>query len=82
MDLNIDLKNLKIADIKAQLLKFSDKKTLIRIGVGVGSIIFFIIIYYAILNPIVNKKKAQLSDMNKKKQETAKFINEIKSKKK
>ena len=81
MDLNIDLKNLKIADIKAQLLKFSDKKTLIRIGVGVGSIIFFIIIYYAILNPIVNKKKAQLNDMNKKKQETAKFINEIKSKK-
>ena len=81
MDLNIDLKNLKIADIKAQLLKFSDKKTLIKIGVGVGSVIFFIIIYYAILNPIVNKKKVQLNDMNKKKQETAKFINEIKSKK-
>ena len=81
MDLNIDLKNLKIEDIKAQILKFSDKKTLIKIGVGVGSVIFFIIIYYAILNPIVNKKKAQLNDMNKKKQETAKFINEIKSKK-
>ena len=81
MDLNIDLKNLKIEDIKAQILKFSDKKTLIKIGVGVGSVIFFIIIYYAILNPIVNKKKAQLNDMNKKKQETAKFIKEIKSKK-
>ena len=81
MDLNIDLKNLKIEDIKAQILKFSDKKTLIKIGVGVGSVIFFIIIYYAILNPIVNKKKVQLNDMNKKKQETAKFINEIKSKK-
>jgi len=81
MDLNIDLKNLKIEDIKAQILKFSDKKTLIKIGVGVGSVIFFIIIYYAILNPIVNKKKVQLNDMNKKKQETAKFIKEIKSKK-
>ncbi len=81
MDLNIDLKNLKIEDIKAQILKFSDKKTLIKIGVGIGSVIFFIIIYYAILNPIVNKKKAQLNDMNKKKQETAKFIKEIKSKK-
>ena len=80
MDLNIDLKNLKIEDIKAQILKFSDKKTLIKIGVGVGSVIFFIIIYYAILNPIVNKKKVQLNDMNKKKQETAKFIKEIKSK--
>ena len=81
MDLNIDLKNLKIEDIKAQILKFSDKKTLIKIGVGIGSVIFFIIIYYAILNPIVNKKKVQLNDMNKKKQETAKFIKEIKSKK-
>ena len=80
MDLNIDLKNLKIEDIKAQILKFSDKKTLIKIGVGVGSVIFFIIIYYAILNPIVNKKKAQLNDMNKKKEETAKFIKDIKSK--
>tara|TARA_B100001996_G_scaffold242740_1_gene187861 strand:- start:2828 stop:3517 length:690 start_codon:yes stop_codon:yes gene_type:complete len=80
MDLNIDLKNLKIEDIKAQILKFSDKKTLIKIGAGVGSIIFFLIIYYVILNPIVNKKKVQLNDMNKKKQETAKFIKEIKSK--
>ena len=31
MDLNIDLKNLKIEDIKAQILKFSDKKTIVGI---------------------------------------------------
>ena len=31
MDLNIDLKNLKVEDIKDKLLKLADKKTLIRI---------------------------------------------------
>ena len=42
--------------------------------------IFFLIIYYAVLNPIVNKKKIQLDDMNKKKQETVEFVQQIKSK--
>ena len=57
MDLNIDFKNLKIEDIKEKLLKSADKKTLIKIGIGVGAVIIFLIIYYAVLNPIVNKKK-------------------------
>ena len=80
MDLNIDLKNLKVEDIKDKLLKLADKKTLIRIGIGAGAVIFFLIIYYAVLNPIVNKKKLQIDDMNQKKEETAKFVQEIKSK--
>ena len=80
MDLNIDLKNLKVEDIKDKLLKLADKKTLIRIGIGAGAVIFFLIIYYAVLNPIVNKKKIQIDDMNQKKEETAKFVQEIKSK--
>ena len=54
------------------------RKTLIKIGISSGAIILFLIIYYAILNPIVEKKKAQIDDMNKKKQETVKFIQEIK----
>ena len=78
----MDLKNLKIEDIKDSLLKLVDKKTLIKIGISAGSIIVFLIIYYAILNPIVNKKKAQLTTMLEKQDETAKFISEIKSKKK
>ena len=80
MDLNIYLKNLKVEDIKDKLLKLADKKTLIRIGIGAGAVIFFLIIYYAVLNPIVNKKKLQIDDMNQKKEETAKFVQEIKSK--
>ena len=81
MDLNIDLKNLKVEDIKAKIIQFADKKTLIKIGISAGAIILFLIIYYAILNPIVNKKKLQLDKMNKMKQETSKFVAEIKSKK-
>ena len=45
-------------------LKLADKKTLIKIGNGVGAVIVFLIIYYAVLNPIVNKKKVQIDDMN------------------
>ena len=82
MDLNIDFKNLKIEDIKEKLLKSADKKTLIKIGIGVGAVIIFLIIYYAVLIPIVNKKKKQLDDMNKKKQETTELIQKIKSKQK
>ena len=79
MDLkNIDFKNINLEDIKAKLLAI-DKKTLIKIGIAAGSVIFFLIIYYAILNPIVNKKKIQLDDLNTKKEEIIKFNKEIKS---
>ena len=81
MDLNIDLKNLNVEDIKAKIIQFADKKTLIKVGISAGAIILFLIIYYAILNPIVNKKKIQLDEMNKMKEETSKYLAEIKSKK-
>ncbi len=78
MDLkNIDLKNLKFEDIKIKILAVADKKTLIKFGIGFGSIIVFLIIYYSILNPIVQKKKVQIEDMMNKKAEIAKFEKEI-----
>ena len=77
----MDLKNLKIEDLKALLLPYADKKTLIKIGISVGAIIFFLIIYYAVLNPIVNKKKLQLAEMNKLQEETTQFTNDIATKK-
>ena len=76
---NIDLKNLNIEDLKEQILKFADKKTLIKIGIGFGGLIIFLIIYYAVINPIVEKKKVQIEDMNIKKQETQKNLSDIKS---
>ena len=77
MDLN-ELKNLNMDDLKAKVLAFADKKTLIKIGVSLGSIIVFLIIYYSILNPIVNAKKAKIDDLNLKQQEITKFNNDIK----
>ena len=74
---NIDLNNITLEDIQAKL-KNVEKKTWIRIGVSVGAVVFFLIIFYGVLNPIVNKKKAQLDDMNLKIEETNKFINDIK----
>ena len=74
---NIDLKNISLEDIQAKLKKV-EKKTWIKIGISFGAVIFFLIIFYGVLNPIVNKKKAQLNDMNSKKEETEKFIQNIK----
>ena len=73
---NIDLKNISLEDIQAKL-KTVEKKTWIKLGVSVGAVLFFLIIFYGVLNPIVNKKKAQLDDMNQKIEETNKFINDI-----
>ena len=76
MDLN-ELKNLNMDDLKAKILAFADKKTLIKIGISLGSIIVFLIIYYAVLNPIVEKKRTQITDMNTKQEEIAKFEKDI-----
>ena len=76
MDLN-ELKNLNMDDLKAKVLAFADRKTLIKIGISLGSIIVFLIIYYAILNPIVTEKKDQITDMNNKQEEIVKFDNDI-----
>ena len=74
---NIDLKNITLEDIQAKL-KNVEKKTWIRLGISVGAVVFFLIIFYVVLNPLVNKKIAQLDDMNLKIEETNKFINDIK----
>ena len=80
MAMNIDLKNLNMDDIKSQVTKLlADKKALTKIGIVLGAIVLFLIIYYAILNPMVEARKAKLDDMNKKKQETEQFRNEINS---
>ena len=44
MAMNIDLKNLNMSDIKDQITKLADKKTLTKIGIIVGSIVLFLII--------------------------------------
>ena len=83
MDLkNIKLEDIKLDDIKSKLLALADKKTLIKFGIGLGSIILFLIIYYSILNPIVQAKQVKIDDMMNKKDEITKFKQEIKNAKK
>ena len=78
----MDLNNIKLSDIKEKLQNV-DKKTLIKFGIGFGGIIIFLVIYYAILSPIVKEKKFLLDDKILKENEIIKFKNEIiKNKKK
>ena len=72
----MDLKNMKVEDIKAKL-QAVDKKTYIKFGIGFGATILFLIIYYVVLNPIVNEKKAQHQDKILKENEILDINNEI-----
>ena len=77
----MDLKNIQISDLKEKLQSI-DKKTLIKFGIGFGSIVLFLIIYYSILNPMVEKREAKYQDKILKEQETEQFQNDIISMKK
>ena len=72
----MDLKNMTKDDLKQ---KFStiDKKTIIKFGIGFGAIIIFLIIYYAILNPMVKERKAKFDDKILKENEINQFENDI-----
>ena len=72
----MDLKNITMDDLKEKLAAF-DKKTLIKFGIGFGSIILFLIIYYAILNPMVKERKATHEDKVLKLQEIQKMEDDI-----
>mgnify|MGYP001364252605 FL=1 len=72
----MDLKNIKVEDLKAKLQNV-DKKTFIKFGIGFGAIVLFLIIYYVVLNPIVNDKKAQYDDKILKENEILAMNNEI-----
>jgi len=76
MDLNIDLKNINVGDLKEKL-KAVDKKTIIKFGLGFAAILIFLIGYYVILNPIVKNKKALFDEKILKQNEIAQFENEI-----
>ena len=72
----MDLKNMTMDDLKQ---KFStiDKKTIIKFGIGFGAIIIFLVIYYAILNPMVKERKAKFNDKILKENEINQFENDI-----
>ena len=73
----MDLKNITMSDLKSKFSGAADKKTLIKFGIGFGAIIIFLIIYYAILNPMVKERKAKYEDKLLKENEISQFENEI-----
>ena len=73
----MDLKNITMSDLKAKFSGAADKKTLIKFSIGFGAIIIFLIIYYAILNPMVKERKAKYEDKLLKENEISQFENEI-----
>ena len=72
----MDLKNMNMSDLKGKLGSV-DKKTLIKFGIGFGAIILFLIIYYAILNPMVKERKTKYEDKVLKENEISQFNNDI-----
>ena len=73
----MDLKNMDMAQLKEKVLAVADKKTLIKFGIGFGSIVLFLIIYYAILNPMVKERKVKFDDKVNKQNEISQFNSEI-----
>ena len=73
----MDLKNMQMSDIKEKILAVADKKTLIKFGIGLGSIILFLVVYYAVLNPLVKDRKAKYEDKLLKQNEINQFENDI-----
>ena len=73
----MDLNNITMSDLKEKLLTIADKKTLIKFGIGFGAIILFLIIYYSILNPMVESRKVTYADKMLKQKEISEFNNEI-----
>ena len=53
---NIDVNDL-LAKLKNQSDLFKDKKLMIKAGIGLGSILIFLIIYYGFVGPKIKNKK-------------------------
>ena len=72
----MDLKNITMDDLK-QKLQNVDKKLLIKFGAGLGAIVIFLIIYYAILNPMVKERQKKYDDKITKQNEITEMENNI-----
>ena len=72
----MDLKNITMTDLKEKLATI-DKKILIKFGAGFGAILLFLIIYYAVLNPMVKERKLKYNDKITKQNEIVELEDNI-----
>ena len=52
-----------LTKLKDQSDIFKDKKLMIKIGVGLGAILIFLIIYYGFVSPVVKKQQIKIAEM-------------------
>ena len=74
-----NLKNLDVKDLFANLKNsglLSDKKLLIKFGIGLGAILIFLIIYYAFISPTISSQKEKILIMNENVIQIEKFKND------
>lgn len=76
--MNLDaLKNMDVNDLleklKGQSHLLKDKKLLTKVGLGLGSILIFLIIYYGFVNPLVQEQNIKLAEMNENKNNITTF---------
>jgi Tfp pilus assembly protein PilO len=76
--MNLDaLKNMDVNDLleklKGQSHILKDKKLLTKVGLGLGSILIFLIIYYGFVNPLVQEQNIKLAEMNENKNNITTF---------
>ena len=79
MDLS-SLKNLDVKDLVSKLKGvdlLNNKKLLIKFGIGFGSIIIFLIVYYAFVSPVVKNQKEKIAIMEENKLKIEEFTNNI-----
>ena len=78
MDL-ASLKNIDIKDVLAKLkgVNLTDKKVLVKFGLGGFAILVFLIIYYSFISPTLEEQKNQINLMNENKKKTIEHGNNI-----
>lgn len=78
MDL-ASLKNIDIKDVLAKLkgVNLTDKKVLVKFGLGGFAILVFLIIYYSFISPTLDEQKNQINLMNENKKKTIEYGNNI-----
>ena len=82
----MDLAALKNLDIKDLLNKIKgagagnilqDKKILIKFGIGFGSILIFLIIYYVFVSPVINEQKTKINIMDENQNKIDEYLANI-----
>ena len=80
--MNLDaIKNLDIKDLLSKFMGgggiLDDKKLLVKFGIGFGSILLFLIIYYAFVAPIVKNQEIKINEMNKNNEKITEYTENI-----